>query len=113
MPTGAAADGIGFDGFHIDTYGYPRSRPTAMAPSIDMRLAYESFLDVFRSERPADLVSFNQVNGVPSALELAPGPASVTARSGRPTAAGDTSRACMDRSAGAVGSHRRAAPWAT
>ncbi len=89
---GRAADSVGFDGFHIDTYGYPREATNRQGQSIDMRAAYRSFLSYFRSERPDDLVSFNQVNGVPSALELAPGPAFVTARCGLPTAAGATWR---------------------
>ena len=41
---GSAADAIGFEGFHIDTYGYPRVALDAEGNSIDMRTAYESFL---------------------------------------------------------------------
>ena len=74
---GRAADSIGFDGFHIDTYGYPREATNRQGQSIDMPAAYRSFLSYFRSERPHDLVSFNQVNGVPSALELARAPLSL------------------------------------
>ncbi len=69
---GGAADAIGFNGFHIDTYGYPRVATDREGHSIDMRAAYESFLTFFRSQRPGDLVSFNQVNGVPSALQAGP-----------------------------------------
>jgi dextranase len=71
---GAAADSIGFDGFHIDTYGYPRLAHTADGTPIDLRDAYASFLRFVRTERPADLISFNQVNGVPSAAAVAGDP---------------------------------------
>jgi dextranase len=67
---GAAADSIGFDGFHIDTYGYPRIAQDINGAPIDLRTAYESFLRYVRAARPTDLISFNQVNGVPSATNL-------------------------------------------
>ena len=71
---GAAADAIGFTGFHVDTYGYPRIAFTAAGASVDMRAAYEGFLRYLRAERPGDLISFNQVDGVPSAARLPGGP---------------------------------------
>ncbi|HUW79009.1 MAG TPA: glycoside hydrolase family 66 protein [Candidatus Nanopelagicaceae bacterium] len=67
---GAAADAVGFDGFHVDTYGYPRIAQDANGHAIDLRVAYESFLDFLRVARPTDLISFNQVNGVPSAARI-------------------------------------------
>jgi dextranase len=71
---GSAADAIGFGGFHIDTYGYPRIAQDANGNPIDMRLAYESFVNFVRAARPNDLISLNQVNGVPSAARLPEGP---------------------------------------
>jgi dextranase len=71
---GDAAKAIGFDGFHIDTYGYPRVAFDADGNAIDMRTAYESFLGFARSAWPGTLTSLNQVNGVPSAAVLPPGP---------------------------------------
>jgi dextranase len=71
---GAAADAIGFNGFHIDTYGYPRVASDVDGNAIDLRSAYESFLRFVRTFRPEDLISFNQVNGVPSAANLPEGP---------------------------------------
>jgi dextranase len=71
---GAAADAIGFDGFHIDTYGYPRLAFDADGNSIDPRSAYESFLVFVREAWPTALISFNQVNGVPANAVLARGP---------------------------------------
>ena len=71
---GSAADAIGFDGLHIDTYGYPRVAFDSDGNTIDMRAAYESFLRFVRAARPVELISFNQVNGVPSATSLPGGP---------------------------------------
>jgi len=72
---GAAADAIGFTGFHVDTYGYPRIAFDARRASVDMRAAYADFLVALRAGRPGDVVSFNQVDGVPSAAHLASAPA--------------------------------------
>jgi dextranase len=71
---GSAAAAIGFNGFHVDTYGYPRVAFDADGNVIDMRSAYESFLRFVRSAWPDTLISFNQVNGVPSGAKLPPGP---------------------------------------
>ena len=71
---GAAAERIGFGGFHVDTYGYPRLAYDAEGARIDVRAAYESFLRHLRAERPGDLISFNQVNGYPPAVRLPGGP---------------------------------------
>ena len=59
---GAAADAIGFNGFHVDTYGYPRVAFDADGTALDMRAAYESFLRFARTAWPDTLTSFNQVN---------------------------------------------------
>jgi dextranase len=99
---GSAADAIGFNGFHIDTYGFPRAAHDRHGTDIDMRLAYESFLTSFRFERPGDLVSFNQVNGVPSALELAPGPRFRYCEVWPPNSGWRHLEGLMDRSAGVV-----------
>ena len=71
---GAAAEAIGFDGFHVDTYGYPRVAFDVDGKVIDMRQAYESFLRCAWRAWPDALMSFNQVNGVPSGALLPPGP---------------------------------------
>jgi dextranase len=67
---GEAMDAVGFNGLHVDTYGYPRVAFDAGGRSINMREAYEAFLLHLRAARPRDLISFNQVNGVPSATSL-------------------------------------------
>ncbi|MGC2485034.1 MAG: glycoside hydrolase family 66 protein [Acidimicrobiales bacterium] len=70
---GSAMDAVGFDGLHVDTYGYPRVSNDADGRPVDLRAAYESFLIYLRARRPSDLISFNQVNGVPSAARLPEG----------------------------------------
>ena len=100
---GGAADAVGFNGFHLDTYGYPRVATDQHGNGIDMRAAYESFLTFFRSKRPADLVSFNQVNGVPSALPLAPGPRFRYCEVWPPNDGWRHLEGLLDRSAGVAG----------
>jgi len=100
---GAAADSIGFDGFHVDTYGYPRAAHDANGQAIDMRAAYESFLDFFRAARPTDQISFNQVNGVPSATRLPAGPGFRYCEVWRPNDEWRHLEGLMDRSSGRAG----------
>lgn len=71
---GSAADRIGFSGFHVDTYGYPRVAYDVRGRHVDVRAAYEAFLRHLRAERPMDMISFNQVNGFPAAVDLPGGP---------------------------------------
>src|SRR5579875_2731650 len=55
---GRAAESIGFGGFHLDTYGFPRAGRDKRGRPIDMRAAYSSFLRAFRSTRPGELRRF-------------------------------------------------------
>ena len=91
---GKAADEIGFAGFHVDTYGYPRAAQDSSGRPVNIRVGYEQFLEELRACRPKDTISFNQVNGVPTATKLPKGPGFATARCGRQTVGGVTSRAC-------------------
>ena len=100
---GAAADSIGFDGFHVDTYGYPRVAGNARGEALDMRAAYESFLMFLRAARPEDQISFNQVNGVPSAVGLPPGPGFRYCEVWAPNDQWRHLEALMDRSSGRAG----------
>jgi dextranase len=100
---GAAADSIGFNGFHVDTYGYPRLAFGPDGGAIDMRAAYESFLAFLRAARPHDQISFNQVNGVPSAIRLPPGPGFRYCEVWPPNDQWRHLEALMDRSSGAAG----------
>jgi dextranase len=107
---GAAADSIGFDGFHVDTYGYPRVAFDRSGHGIDMRAAYEGFLAFFRAARPSDQISFNQVNGVPSAVKLPTGPGFRYCEVWRPNDEWRHLEGLMDRSSGRAG---RLAPAGT
>ncbi|HMK96740.1 MAG TPA: glycoside hydrolase family 66 protein, partial [Acidimicrobiales bacterium] len=100
---GSAADRIGFDGFHIDSYGYPRAPLDASGHAVDLRAAYEAFLASFRAARPTDQVSFNQVNGVPSAMELPTGPGFRYCEVWAPNDQWRHLEGLMDRSAGRPG----------
>ncbi len=72
---GGAADALGFDGFHLDTYGYPRDATNAAGEWVDVAGGYGSFVNAVRRARPSDVLSFNQVNGVPRVFS-APAPPS-------------------------------------
>jgi dextranase len=100
---GSAADAIGFEGFHIDTYGYPRVALDAEGNSIDMRTAYESFLRSVRDAWPTRLISFNQVNGVPSAARLPDGPGFRYCEVWPPNDSWRHLEGLLDRSSGRVG----------
>jgi dextranase len=66
---GGAADALGFDGFHLDTYGYPRSARDAGGQVVPLETAYAAFVQAVRAARPRDVLSFNQVNGVPRGFD--------------------------------------------
>ncbi len=100
---GAAAAAIGFDGFHVDTYGYPRVAFDVDGKVIDMRQAYESFLRCARRAWPDALISFNQVNGVPSGALLPPGPRFRYCEIWPPNDAWRHFEGLFDRSAGTAG----------
>lgn len=107
---GSAADAIGFDGFHIDSYGFPRAALDLGGRRVDMRAAYESFLNFFRSRRPTDQISFNQVNGVPSGLSLPDGPVFRYCEVWPPNDGWRHLEGLMDRSAGTVLRHEGGQP---
>lgn len=100
---GGAMDVVGFDGLHVDTYGYPRLAFDSHGASVDMRLAYESFLTYLRDARPHDLISFNQVNGVPSAARLPGGPWFRYCEIWPPNVAWRHFEGLLDRSSGVAG----------
>jgi dextranase len=106
---GAAADAIGFTGFHVDTYGYPRIAFDADGASVDMRTAYADFLVELRAGRPRDLVSFNQVDGVPAAACIAAAPAFRYCEVWPPNDQWRHFEGLLDRSAGIAG--RVGANW--
>lgn len=62
---GHAADALGFNGFHLDTYGYPRAALNSSREPVSMAEGYSDFVGAVRKARPHEVLSFNQVNGVP------------------------------------------------
>ncbi len=62
---GTAADALGFNGFHLDTYGYPRNAVNSADEPVSVSEGYRAFVAAVREARPTDVLSFNQVNGVP------------------------------------------------
>ncbi len=100
---GAAMDAIGFNGLHVDTYGYPRVAFDTDGNLLDIRTSYEEFLIHLRGERPADLISFNQVNGVPSAARLPEGPGFRYCEVWPPNDSWRHFEGLMDRSSGTAG----------
>ncbi|MGA7834870.1 MAG: glycoside hydrolase family 66 protein [Acidimicrobiales bacterium] len=72
---GTAADALGFNGFHLDTYGYPRDAQNERGKRVDVAAGYASFVHAVRRARPEDVLSFNQVNGVPRGF-MTPAPPS-------------------------------------
>jgi dextranase len=62
---GAALDALGFDGLHLDTYGYPRCAIDVRGQLAILEQGYADFLGAVRRARPDEVISFNQVNGVP------------------------------------------------
>jgi dextranase len=66
---GAAMNALGFDGLHLDSYGYPRNAKNLHGGDVEMVEGYASFVAAVREARPHDVLSFNQVNGVPRDFE--------------------------------------------
>jgi dextranase len=62
---GRALDALGFNGLHLDTYGYPRAALDGAGHTASIAEGYDSFVRAVRAARPNDVLSFNQVNGVP------------------------------------------------
>jgi dextranase len=71
---GTAADTLGFGGFHLDTYGYPRAPVDRARRPVLLRAGYGEFLRVLRATRPDAVLSFNQVNGEPRGFPMTAAP---------------------------------------
>lgn len=100
---GNAADELGFNGVHVDTYGFPRAALDARGAPVGMRSAYEGFLGALRAGRPEDTISFNQVNGVPPAVRLPRGPSIRYCEAWPPNGAWRHLEALVDRTSGRSG----------
>jgi dextranase len=73
---GRAIDVLGFDGLHLDTYGYPRNALDISGQPVSVERGYAQFLVALRAARESEVVSFNQVNGVPKGFSPPSPPAS-------------------------------------
>jgi dextranase len=97
---GHASDTLGFEGFHLDTYGYPRCAVDVSGGPVAIEAGFDTFVRAIRAGRPADLLSFNQVNGVPHGFEPPASPAFRYVEVWPPNDQWRHLEALMDRSAG-------------
>lgn len=72
---GQALEELGFEAFHLDTYGYPRAAHAASGRPRAMSEAYLSFMHRVRAAHPGVYLTFNQVNGQPGSLPVPDPPA--------------------------------------
>lgn len=62
----AATERIGFDGFHLDQYGYPKRAVRADGTPVDTARSFTALIDRVRAELPAARLVFNNVNDFPT-----------------------------------------------
>lgn len=56
----------GFDGFHLDQYGYPRRAERADGAVVDVAESFATLIEGVRAELPEARIVFNQVNDFPT-----------------------------------------------
>ena len=61
-----AAERFGFDGFHLDQYGYPKRATRADGQPIDLARSFDRTIAAVRNELPAARLVFNNVNDFPT-----------------------------------------------
>ena len=62
----AAADGVGFDGFHLDQYGYPKRAIRADGVEVSLAESFMSVIAAARTALPSGRLVFNNVNDFPT-----------------------------------------------
>ncbi|HEV7185371.1 MAG TPA: glycoside hydrolase family 66 protein [Leifsonia sp.] len=62
----AAVASVGFDGFHLDQYGYPKHARRADGPVVDVARSFESLIAGVRDRLPDAHLVFNNVNDFPT-----------------------------------------------
>lgn len=62
----AAAADVGFDGFHLDQYGYPRRAARADGLRVDLAESFLTMLQAVRDAVPEARLVFNNVNDFPT-----------------------------------------------
>lgn len=61
-----AAASVGFDGFHLDQYGYPKFAATPVGAVVDVAESFARLIDEVRAELPDARLIFNNVNDFPT-----------------------------------------------
>lgn len=57
---------IGFDGFHLDQYGYPKLARRADGPIVDLSASFATLISKVRRALPTQQLVFNNVNDFPT-----------------------------------------------
>lgn len=63
-----AAAAVGFDGFHLDQYGYPRVAVDVEGRAVDVAASFGTMLDAVRARLPDATLIFNNVNDFATAV---------------------------------------------
>jgi len=61
-----AVSSVGFDGFHLDQYGYPKRALRADGTSVDIAESFVELIEGVRTELPSARLVFNNVNDFPT-----------------------------------------------
>ncbi|WP_127359318.1 glycoside hydrolase family 66 protein [Actinacidiphila soli] len=61
-----AVDRVGFDGFHLDQYGYPKRAYRPDGTPVDMAAGFTTMIGRIRGELPTARLVFNNVNDFPT-----------------------------------------------
>ncbi|MDN4597190.1 glycoside hydrolase family 66 protein [Leifsonia virtsii] len=62
----AAVDRVGFDGFHLDQYGYPKHARRADGHAVDVAQSFAALIEGVRDRLPGSHLVFNNVNDFPT-----------------------------------------------
>ena len=62
----AAVESVGFDGFHLDQYGYPKFARRADGQRIDVAESFATLIAFVRAKLPGARLVFNNVNDFPT-----------------------------------------------
>lgn len=62
----AATARLGFDGYHLDQYGYPKRATRADGQVVDVAASFDTLIRAVRRALPAARLLFNQVNDFPT-----------------------------------------------
>ncbi|MGX5772859.1 glycoside hydrolase family 66 protein [Microbacterium trichothecenolyticum] len=62
----ASVDTVGFDGFHLDQYGYPKHAATPDGTAVDVAASFTRLIEEVRQTLPDSRLIFNNVNDFPT-----------------------------------------------